>query len=130
MGGSYGGYMTFAAMTDLPGRFRAGVSFVGVSNWISALEGASPALKASDRLEYGDIDDPFTRISPSKVNRFRVRINSRPTMGFILGGHYTYRKVENTLSDFDFKQSGFGVHTTYTGTQGNFFQFLYLPIFY
>jgi dipeptidyl aminopeptidase/acylaminoacyl peptidase len=61
MGGSYGGYMTFAAMTQLPGRFKAGIGFVGVSNWISALEGASPALKASDRIEYGNIDDPKDR---------------------------------------------------------------------
>ncbi|HEX2251520.1 MAG TPA: S9 family peptidase [Gemmatimonadales bacterium] len=69
MGGSYGGYMTFAAMTQLPGRFKAGVGFVGVSNWITALEGASPALKASDRIEYGNIDDPsdrefFRKLSP------------------------------------------------------------------
>jgi dipeptidyl aminopeptidase/acylaminoacyl peptidase len=69
MGGSYGGYMTFAAMTQLPGRFKAGVGFVGVSNWITALEGASPSLKASDRIEYGNIDDPddrafFTELSP------------------------------------------------------------------
>jgi dipeptidyl aminopeptidase/acylaminoacyl peptidase len=69
MGGSYGGYMTFAALADFPGLFRAGVSFVGVSNWVTALEGASPSLKASDRIEYGDIDDPddrefFRRLSP------------------------------------------------------------------
>ncbi len=61
MGGSYGGYMTFAAVASFPELFKAGVSFVGVSNWITALEGASPALKASDRLEYGDIDDPADR---------------------------------------------------------------------
>lgn len=61
MGGSYGGYLTFAALTQLPETFRAGVSFVGVSNWITALEGASPQLKASDRLEYGDIDNPADR---------------------------------------------------------------------
>lgn len=58
-----------AALTRLPKVFRTGVAFVGVSNWITALEGASPALKASDRQEYGDIDDPddrefFTAISP------------------------------------------------------------------
>jgi dipeptidyl aminopeptidase/acylaminoacyl peptidase len=40
-----------------------------VSDWVKALEGASPALKASDRVEYGDIDDPkdrafFASISP------------------------------------------------------------------
>jgi len=69
MGGSYGGYMTFAALTSLPERFAAGVSFVGVSNWVSALEGASPQLRASDRFEYGDIDDAddrefFRQLSP------------------------------------------------------------------
>jgi dipeptidyl aminopeptidase/acylaminoacyl peptidase len=69
MGGSYGGYLTMAALTRLPEVFDAGVAFVGVSNWITALEGASPQLKASDRIEYGDIDDPeerefFRRISP------------------------------------------------------------------
>jgi dipeptidyl aminopeptidase/acylaminoacyl peptidase len=69
MGGSYGGYLTMAALTRLPEVFQCGVAFVGVSNWITALEGAAPSLKASDRLEYGDIDDPddrefFTAISP------------------------------------------------------------------
>ena len=69
MGGSYGGYMAFAAVTTFPDLFDAAVSFVGVSNWITALEGASPALKASDRVEYGDIDDPedrefFRQLSP------------------------------------------------------------------
>jgi dipeptidyl aminopeptidase/acylaminoacyl peptidase len=69
MGGSYGGFMTFAALTQFPDTFKAGVGFVGVSNWITALEGASPQLKASDRLEYGNVDDPadrafFKEISP------------------------------------------------------------------
>jgi hypothetical protein len=80
-------------------------------------------LKVS--YDYGDIDDPFTRISPSKVNKFRIRVNSRPTNGFVLGGHYTYRKVENTISEFDFKQAGFGVHTTYTTPTGSFFTVSY-----
>lgn len=69
MGTSYGGYLTMAAMTRLPEVFSCGVAFVGVSNWITALEGAAPSLKASDRLEYGNIDDPddrafFESISP------------------------------------------------------------------
>ena len=69
MGGSYGGYLTMAAVTRLPAAFRSGVAFVGVANWVTALEGASPQLKASDRIEYGDIDDPadrtfFAEISP------------------------------------------------------------------
>jgi dipeptidyl aminopeptidase/acylaminoacyl peptidase len=57
------------------------VAFVGVSNWVSALEGASPALKASDRIEYGNIDDPadrafFTTSSPIT----HVRNVKRPVM--------------------------------------------------
>jgi dipeptidyl aminopeptidase/acylaminoacyl peptidase len=77
MGGSYGGYMTFAALTAFPDRFRAGVSFVGVSNWITALQGASPELKASDRVEYGDIGNPedrafFQQLSPiANVSRVK-----------------------------------------------------------
>lgn len=55
MGGSYGGYMVNAVMGSYPGAFKAGASFVGVSNWVRALETASPGLKASDRVEYGDI---------------------------------------------------------------------------
>ncbi|MBK5910292.1 peptidase S9 [Rhodothalassium salexigens] len=75
MGGSYGGYLTNAALGALPDTFAAGVSFVGVSDWVRALEGASPALKASDRVEYGDIEDPddrafFRSISPiNKADR-------------------------------------------------------------
>jgi acetyl esterase/lipase len=61
MGGSYGGYMAYAALAQLPEKFAAGVSLVGVSNWVTALEGASPQLKASDRIEYGNIDDPADR---------------------------------------------------------------------
>ena len=69
MGASYGGYLTMAALARLPARFASGVAFVGVANWLTALEGASPQLKASDRIEYGNIDDPadrdfFRQISP------------------------------------------------------------------
>jgi dipeptidyl aminopeptidase/acylaminoacyl peptidase len=69
MGGSYGGYLTMAGLARLPHLWRAGVASVGVSDWVNALKGASPALKASDRIEYGDIDNPadqafFRSISP------------------------------------------------------------------
>lgn len=78
MGGSYGGYLTNAAVVEFPGLFRAAVSFVGVSDWVRALEDASPALKASDRLEYGDINDPddrafFKAISPiTRIHQART----------------------------------------------------------
>ncbi|MEO0421191.1 MAG: S9 family peptidase [Pseudomonadota bacterium] len=77
MGGSYGGYLTNAGLGEFPDLFAAGVSFVGVSDWVRALEEASPALKASDRIEYGDINDPddrefFRSISPiNNVDRIK-----------------------------------------------------------
>jgi dipeptidyl aminopeptidase/acylaminoacyl peptidase len=80
MGGSYGGYMTFAALTAFPDTFKAGVALVGVSNWVTALQGASPQLKASDRLEYGNIDDPadrefFRELSPlTHVDRVKAPV--------------------------------------------------------
>jgi dipeptidyl aminopeptidase/acylaminoacyl peptidase len=55
MGGSYGGYMVNAVLGSYPGVFDAGISMVGVSDWVRALQEASPGLKASDRIEYGDI---------------------------------------------------------------------------
>jgi dipeptidyl aminopeptidase/acylaminoacyl peptidase len=69
MGASYGGFMTLAALAWYPELYTAGVNIVGVANWITALEDASPALKNSDLIEYGDIDDPadrefFRSISP------------------------------------------------------------------
>ena len=61
MGGSYGGYMVNAVLAEYPEAFKAGVSLYGVADWITALEVASPALKASDLIEYGDINDPKWR---------------------------------------------------------------------
>jgi len=55
MGGSYGGYMVNAVMGAYPKAFKAGASFVGVADWVRALETASPSLKAADLIEYGDI---------------------------------------------------------------------------
>ncbi|KEO91850.1 dipeptidyl aminopeptidase [Erythrobacter longus] len=57
MGGSYGGYAVNAVLAEYPGEFIAGVSLFGVADWVTALEIASPALKAADRIEYGDITE-------------------------------------------------------------------------
>lgn len=58
-GGSYGGYAVNAALANFPGTFDAGVSLFGVADWVTALEVASPGLKASDRIEYGDITEEY-----------------------------------------------------------------------
>lgn len=58
VGGSYGGYAVNAVLANFPGHFSAGVSLFGVADWVTALQVASPDLKAADRIEYGDINDP------------------------------------------------------------------------
>ena len=69
VGGSYGGYMVNAVLALYPDAFDAGASLFGVGNWVTALQVASPGLKASDRIEYGDIReqewiDYYTENSP------------------------------------------------------------------
>ncbi len=56
-GGSYGGYAVNAVLAEHPDAFRAGVSLFGVGYWVNALDIAAPALKAMDRIEYGDISE-------------------------------------------------------------------------
>lgn len=80
MGGSYGGYMVNAVLADYPDAFDAGVALFGVGDWVTALEVASPGLKASDIIEYGDITDPawrdfYAEISPiAKADNIRVPV--------------------------------------------------------
>ncbi|MEM9058134.1 MAG: prolyl oligopeptidase family serine peptidase, partial [Pseudomonadota bacterium] len=78
MGGSYGGYMVNAVVGAYPDVFAAGASFVGVSDWVRALEEASPGLKASDRIEYGDITEPrwqkFYKENSPINNAHRIKV--------------------------------------------------------
>ncbi len=78
MGGSYGGYMVNAVLGSYPGVFDAGVSRVGVSDWVRALQGAMPALKASDRIEYGDIREEkwqeFYRVNSPINNADNIKV--------------------------------------------------------
>lgn len=79
-GGSYGGYMVNAVLVEYPDAFAAGVSLFGVADWVTALEVASPALKASDRIEYGDITqerwrDFYKQNSPiNKAGQIKVPV--------------------------------------------------------
>ncbi|MEW6279307.1 MAG: S9 family peptidase, partial [Candidatus Eremiobacterota bacterium] len=67
MGGSYGGYMTLAAVTFQPQRWAAGVDIVGISNFISFLNNTGAYRRALRIAEYGDPvkDEAFLReVSP------------------------------------------------------------------
>jgi dipeptidyl aminopeptidase/acylaminoacyl peptidase len=70
LGGSYGGYMTLAALTLQPDAFKAGVDLFGISNWSRTLSSIPPWWGAFKDALYAEMGDPKTdsvrlrRISP------------------------------------------------------------------
>lgn len=61
MGGSYGGYMTLAAMAFQPGEFQVGVDLFGVSNWLRTLESIPPYWESFREALYQEIGNPQTQ---------------------------------------------------------------------
>ncbi|WP_265587794.1 S9 family peptidase [Sphingomicrobium arenosum] len=60
MGGSYGGYMTAAALAFRPEVFDAGINIYGVTNWLRTLE-SIPAWWGPQRASlYDELGDPAT----------------------------------------------------------------------
>ncbi len=60
MGGSYGGYMTMAAMTFAPDEFKVGVDIFGVTNWLRTLKSIPPHWEAGRKALYAELGDPTT----------------------------------------------------------------------
>jgi dipeptidyl aminopeptidase/acylaminoacyl peptidase len=60
-GGSYGGYMTLAAMTHYSNRLACGFDTVGISNFVTFLEHTQLYRRDLRRVEYGDERDPKMR---------------------------------------------------------------------
>ncbi|NVD97417.1 S9 family peptidase [Massilia sp. BJB1822] len=58
MGGSYGGYMTLAALAFRPEAFKVGIDIFGVSNWVRTLESIPPYWEAQRKALYAEIGDP------------------------------------------------------------------------
>lgn len=63
IGGSYGGFMTMAAMTFTPEEFKVGVNIFGVTNWIRTLKSIPVFWEASRKALYDELGDPFTEDS-------------------------------------------------------------------
>jgi dipeptidyl aminopeptidase/acylaminoacyl peptidase len=57
-GGSYGGYMTLAALAFRPEAFAVGVDIFGVSNWLRTLESIPPYWESFREALYTEIGDP------------------------------------------------------------------------
>jgi dipeptidyl aminopeptidase/acylaminoacyl peptidase len=54
MGGSYGGYMTMAGLTEYPDLFAAGANLFGVVNFETFFANTEPYIAAISTIEYGD----------------------------------------------------------------------------
>lgn len=73
MGGSYGGYMVMAGITEYPEMFAAAANLFGVVNFITFFEETEPWMAAISKVEYGDPDteaDMLKSISP--INKVDV----------------------------------------------------------
>jgi dipeptidyl aminopeptidase/acylaminoacyl peptidase len=67
MGGSYGGFMVLAALTEYPELWTAGVDIVGVANLVTFLDNTGSYRRALREVEYGSLSrdrDFLESISP------------------------------------------------------------------
>ncbi|MFK7936681.1 MAG: alpha/beta fold hydrolase [Saprospiraceae bacterium] len=58
IGGSYGGFMTMAAMTSTPEEFAVGVNIFGVTNWLRTLKSIPPWWESFKDALYEEMGDP------------------------------------------------------------------------
>ena len=76
MGGSYGGYMVMAGLTEYPELFAAGANLFGVVNFETFFKNTEPWMAAISKVEYGDPDrevELLRRLSPiHKVDRVKA----------------------------------------------------------
>jgi len=63
IGGSYGGYMTMAAMAFTPDEFAVGVNIFGVTNWLRTLNSIPPYWESFRKALYAEMGDPTTEDS-------------------------------------------------------------------
>lgn len=56
MGGSYGGFMVLAALTEYPELWSAGVDIVGIANMVTFLENTGAYRRALREPEYGSLE--------------------------------------------------------------------------
>lgn len=68
IGGSYGGFMTMAAMTSAPDEFKVGVNLFGVTNWLRTLKSIPPWWASFREALYNEMGDPSTADSVRLYN--------------------------------------------------------------
>lgn len=78
MGGSYGGWVTMAALTAYPDSFAAGADFFGIVNFLTFFENTEPWMAEISKAEYGDPErqaDLLRSLSPFfKLDRIKAPV--------------------------------------------------------
>jgi len=69
IGGSYGGYMTMAALSFAPEEFEVGVNIFGVTNWLRTLKSIPPYWESFRKALYAEMGDPTTVDSVALYNK-------------------------------------------------------------
>lgn len=75
MGGSYGGYMVMAGLTEYPELFAAGADLYGITNFETFFKHTQPWMAAISKEEYGNPDtqiEMLRRLSPiNRIDRIK-----------------------------------------------------------
>ncbi len=84
-GGSYGGYMCYAAAVQLKDKLTATQCTVAISNFVSFLENTNPYRQDLRRVEYGDERDPVQRAKLAEISPL-TRVNEITRPMFVITG--------------------------------------------
>jgi len=84
-GGSYGGYMCYAAAVQLKDKITATQCTVAISNFVSFLENTNPYRQDLRRVEYGDERDPMQRAKLTEISPL-TRVNEIEKPMFVITG--------------------------------------------
>jgi dipeptidyl aminopeptidase/acylaminoacyl peptidase len=84
-GGSYGGYMCYAAAVQLKDKITATQCTVAISNFVSFLENTNPYRQDLRRVEYGDERIPEQRAKLTEISPL-TRVNEITKPMFVITG--------------------------------------------
>ena len=121
-GGSYGGFMVMAVLTEAPDLFAAGCNVVGIVNFKTFLENTKAYRRALREVEYGPLSDPefLASVSPiHKVDKIEAALmlahglnDPRVPIGEAMQVAVALKKRGKTVTELYFPDEGHGFAKT------------------